>query len=349
MLASKITPNTTASPKTIYGKRNSDEIRRYSATTPENLNEHLNLEIQKKGKLKGEKFRGIFRSEDFKDDRIDVLFEEIPANDEVVKRGVLHRLRIGRDELHLQPVHHVGVVKKRGQVNKAYKERVFTLDKDSLEYYAWSPADDSSTSADNHAYFNRMHDISSMKGCLSTRDLKVTPATTDGVESSSDGYHFSIEVISSGKIIECACENAIFRDTWVSQIQEAHRRAVQDVLHVRDWIKCEMVLGVGKIFIALNRVTVTLPLLDVERISRTSDTERKFNLIPKSSFVRLSSSSRRFFGQSNLGQPDVQATVHEILEGAHIFEVCVCVCAFEQLACLPGLVFMVLFIAFFKC
>ena len=141
------------------------------------------------------------------------LFEELPANDEVVKRGVLHRLRIGREEQNLSPIHHVGVVKKRGQVNKAYKERVFALDKDTLEYYAWSPAHASSTSADNHAYSNRMHDISSMKGCLSTRDLKVTPATTDGVESSRDGYHFSIEDISSGKIIECACENAIFRDT----------------------------------------------------------------------------------------------------------------------------------------
>jgi hypothetical protein len=82
------------------------------------------LEIQKKEKLKGEKFRGIFSPEDFKDDRIDVLFEEIPANDEVVKRGVLHRLRIGREEQVLSPIHHPGLYKN----SASYRIRmIFTI------------------------------------------------------------------------------------------------------------------------------------------------------------------------------------------------------------------------------
>jgi hypothetical protein len=105
-----------------------------------------------------------------------------------------------------------GIVFKRGQFNRAYRERFFVLKDEVLEYFE-----------DRKAYLtqNRGDLVLSrharLKGLISTKNIKVTPATPEGVQKSNDGYHFTMTT-EAGRKMECACENAAERDLWVHML-----------------------------------------------------------------------------------------------------------------------------------
>jgi hypothetical protein len=123
-------------------------------------------------------------------------------------RSKLSESRKGR----LDPsVGHMGVVKKRGHFNAAYKTRFLVLSDAMLEYYE-----------DEKAYHVQNE---GRKGSMPTRNAKVTSATLSGAIKSNDGYHFTIEDTSNGKLIECACEDAKSRDIWVQKIQASYHHA----------------------------------------------------------------------------------------------------------------------------
>ena len=64
-----------------------------------------------------------------------------------------------------------------------------------------------------------------MKGSIPTRNAKVPSTTLSGVIKSNDGYHFTIEDTSNGKLIECICEDTKSRDIWVQKIQASYHHA----------------------------------------------------------------------------------------------------------------------------
>jgi Ca2+-binding EF-hand superfamily protein len=103
-------------------------------------------------------------------------------------------------------VRHMGVVKKRGQMNKSYKTRFFVLTDAMFEYYL-----------DENSYF--VEKEGGLRGSISARDMKVTTATKSGHDKTRDGYHFTIENTSNGKVVECACEDAEGREMWLQTIQ----------------------------------------------------------------------------------------------------------------------------------
>jgi hypothetical protein len=108
--------------------------------------------------------------------------------------------------------HHMGVIKKRGQFNTAFKSRFLVLSDDMLEYYE-----------DEKAYLVKKE--GGLKEPIPTRNVNVTPATRSGADKTNDGYHFTIENTSNGKLIECACEDAESRDMWVQKIQTSYHHA----------------------------------------------------------------------------------------------------------------------------
>jgi hypothetical protein len=123
-----------------------------------------------------------------------------------------------------QSIKHMGVLKKRGQFNTTFKTRCFVLNEDILEYYD-----------DEKSYlFNKERGL---KGSIQTRSAKVTPATCSGVDESNDGYHFTIEDTSSGKLIECACEDAQSRDLWVEKLQASYHNATVEGESVNIMVK----------------------------------------------------------------------------------------------------------------
>jgi len=113
------------------------------------------------------------------------------------------------------------------QVNTSYQERFFVLNHDVLEYY-----DDCSVYLQSQMErVGSKSKVSKFKGTLSTRDLKVSPGTQNGVNQSRDGYHFTIESKFDAKIIECACTDKETRDKWVQKIREASAAVMQEVAH----------------------------------------------------------------------------------------------------------------------
>jgi hypothetical protein len=102
-----------------------------------------------------------------------------------------------------------GKVKKRGQLNTAYKERFFVLKDEVLEYYE-----------DKKAYLTKKR--GGLKGSVSTKNITVTPATLEGVQESNGAYHFTLAT-EAGKTIECTCESKAERDLWVHELQEGQR------------------------------------------------------------------------------------------------------------------------------
>ena len=110
-----------------------------------------------------------------------------------------------------QSINHMGVVKTR-QSNTAFKTICVVLNEGMLEYYE-----------DERSYlFNKERGL---KGSILTKNIKITSATFSGVDESNDGYHFTIEDTSSGKLIECACEDAQSRDLWVEKIKASYHNA----------------------------------------------------------------------------------------------------------------------------
>jgi hypothetical protein len=110
-----------------------------------------------------------------------------------------------------------GLVKKRGQVNTSYKDRFLVLNHDVLEYY-----EDVASYIQGNTGTNL---VSKAKGSLFARCLQVSPGAQDGVNKSSDGYHFTLTYQESGfspKIIEFACMDEEGRDKWVQKIREAN-------------------------------------------------------------------------------------------------------------------------------
>jgi hypothetical protein len=86
------------------------------------------------------------------------------------------------------------------------------LNEGMLEYYE-----------DERSYlFNKERGL---KGSIQTKNIKITSATFSGVVVSNDGYHFTIEDTSSGKLIEYACEDAQSRDLWVGKIKASYHNA----------------------------------------------------------------------------------------------------------------------------
>lgn len=116
-----------------------------------------------------------------------------------------------------QSINHMGVVKTRGvktrgQSNTSFKTICVVLNEGMLEYYE-----------DERSYlFNKKRGL---KGSIQTKNIKITSATFSGVDVSNDGYHFTIEDTSSGKLIECACEDAQSRDLWVGKIKASYHNA----------------------------------------------------------------------------------------------------------------------------
>jgi hypothetical protein len=109
---------------------------------------------------------------------------------------------------------HAGFAKKReqGQINTAYELRFLVLSDAMLEYYE-----------DQNAYL--VDKEGGLKGSIPVREIKVTPATTSGVDNSQDGHHFTIENTSKGTMIEFTCEDAEGRDMWVQSIQACYEAA----------------------------------------------------------------------------------------------------------------------------
>jgi hypothetical protein len=114
-------------------------------------------------------------------------------------------------------------VKKRGQLNTAFKQRYFVLKDEMLKYYE-----------DKKAYLTNKR--GGLKGSTSTKNITVTPATPKGLKLSKDGYHFTVttgtmqaldqkKLYKHGKVIECACESVVERDMWVHKLQESQRNA----------------------------------------------------------------------------------------------------------------------------
>jgi len=104
-----------------------------------------------------------------------------------------------------------------GQVNTSYKDRFLVLNHDVLEYY-----EDVATYIQGNTGTNL---VSKVKGSLYVRCLQVSPSAQDGVNKSSDGYHFTLTYQESGfspKIIEFACMDEEGRDKWVQKIREAN-------------------------------------------------------------------------------------------------------------------------------
>ena len=114
-------------------------------------------------------------------------------------------------------------MKKRGQLNIAFKQRYFVLKDKMLEYYE-----------DQKAYLTNKR--GGLKGSTSTKNITVTPATPKGLKLSKDGYHFTVttgtmqaldqkKLYIHGKVIQCACESVVERDMWVHKLQESQRNA----------------------------------------------------------------------------------------------------------------------------
>jgi hypothetical protein len=130
-----------------------------------------------------------------------------------------------------QSINHMGVVKTRGvktrgQSNTSFKTICVVLNEGMLEYYE-----------DERSYlFNKERGL---KGSIQTKNIKITSATFSGVVVSNDGYHFTIEDTSSGKLIEYACEDAQSRDLWVGKIKASYHNATVEcesvaiVLHMK--------------------------------------------------------------------------------------------------------------------
>jgi hypothetical protein len=112
----------------------------------------------------------------------------------------------------------MGVVKKCGQFNAAFKNCFLVLSDAMLEYYE-----------DEKTYLVEKQDglkartggWAEDRGSIPTRNVKVI----SGAEKSNDGYLFTIEDTSNGKLIECACEDAQGRDMWVQKIQASYHHA----------------------------------------------------------------------------------------------------------------------------
>jgi hypothetical protein len=132
---------------------------------------------------------------------------------------------------------HMGFVKKRvlkrgGQVNTAFNPRFFVLSEGMLEYY-----DDEKT------YL--VEKVGGLRGSIPTRNIKVK----SGADKSNDGYLFTIEDTSSGKLIECACEDAQDRDMWVQKIEASYHRATvhNENVTIAVFIKPEEGHDIGRI------------------------------------------------------------------------------------------------------
>jgi CRP-like cAMP-binding protein len=111
-------------------------------------------------------------------------------------------------------VGHMGVVKKRGQINTAFKTRYFVLSDARLEYYE-----------DEKTYLVAKTSglKGGLKGSVPTRNVKIM----SGAGKTDEGYHFTIEDTSRGILIECACEEFESRDAWVQKIEASHDATVQ--------------------------------------------------------------------------------------------------------------------------
>ena len=70
---------------------------------------------------------------------------------------------------------------------------------------------------DENAYF--VEKEGGLRGSIPARDMKVTTATKSGHDKTRDGYHFTIENTSNGKLVDCACEDAEGREMWLQTIQ----------------------------------------------------------------------------------------------------------------------------------
>ena len=114
-------------------------------------------------------------------------------------------------------------MKKRGQLNIAFKQRYFVLKDKMLEYYE-----------DQKAYLTNK--CGGLKGSTSTKNITVTPVIPKGLKLSKDGYHFTVttgtmqaldqkKLYIHGKVIQCACESVVERDMWVHKLQESQRNA----------------------------------------------------------------------------------------------------------------------------
>ena len=116
-------------------------------------------------------------------------------------------------------------MKKRGQLNIAFKQRYFVLKDEMLEYYE-----------DQKAYLTNKR--GGLKGSTSTKNITVTPATPKGLKLSKDGYYVTTSRLPQaqckrlikrnyihGKVIQCACESVVERDMWVHKLQESQRNA----------------------------------------------------------------------------------------------------------------------------
>ncbi len=111
------------------------------------------------------------------------------------------------------------LMKKRGQIDTAWKSRFFVLNlsENVLEY--WEDEMDYDT-----------HKKKRQRGSvlLSTGNIKVTSATPNGNDESDEGYHFTLTSDDHAfldrypsKMLECACETAEARDMCVQKIQES--------------------------------------------------------------------------------------------------------------------------------
>jgi hypothetical protein len=58
-----------------------------------------------------------------------------------------------------------------------------------------------------------------LRGSIPARNIKVSNGTPRGHDKTRDGYHFTIENTSNGRVVECACQDAQGRDMWLEKIQ----------------------------------------------------------------------------------------------------------------------------------
>jgi hypothetical protein len=94
-----------------------------------------------------------------------------------------------------------------------YEERYLVLTSKSLDYYM-----------NRKAYLDKPKGRAP-EGSIAIQTLKVTPASPNGIDKSSDGYLFTIESTSTGEVLEFACEDAVGRNAWVHNIQLFLREA----------------------------------------------------------------------------------------------------------------------------